>query len=77
NCIGCHMPPLGKRATKGDVHSHRFKVINPKKSIEAGGLDKQPNSCNACHYHKNDTPEEMLNVLKKVKASARNRMTFD
>ncbi len=77
NCIGCHMPPIGKRATKGDVHSHRFKVISPWKTIEAGGLEKQPNSCNACHYHKNDPPEEMLNVLKKVKISGKNRKAFD
>ena len=77
NCIGCHMPPIGKRATKGDVHSHRFKVISPRKTIESRGLEKQPNSCNACHYHKNDSPEDMLNVLKKVKTSGKNRKAFD
>jgi hypothetical protein len=77
NCIGCHMPPIGKRATKGDVHSHQFKVVSPKKTINAGGFEKQPNSCNACHYHKNDTPEDMLNVLKKVKTFGKERKTFD
>ncbi|MCD4714017.1 MAG: hypothetical protein K8R73_12100, partial [Clostridiales bacterium] len=77
NCIGCHMPPIGKRATKGDVHSHQFKVVSPKKTIDAGGSEKQPNSCNACHYHKNDTPEDMLNVLEKVKTSGKERKTFD
>ncbi len=71
NCIGCHMPPLGKRATKGDVHSHRFKVISPKKTIESGGPDKQPNSCNACHYHKSDKPEDMLKVLEGIKNSGK------
>ena len=25
NCVGCHMPAVGKRAVKGDVHSHQFK----------------------------------------------------
>ncbi len=77
NCIGCHMPPIGKRATKGDVHSHQFKVISPKKTIDAGSFEKQPNSCNACHYHKNDTPQDMLNVLEKVKTSGKDRKTFD
>ena len=75
NCIGCHMPPIGKRATKGDVHSHQFKVVSPKKTIDAGGSEEQPNSCNACHYHKNDTPEDMLNVLEKVKTSGKERKT--
>jgi len=70
------MPPIGKRATKGDVHSHRFKVISPKKTIDAGGSEKQPNSCNACHYHKNDKPEDMLNVLEKVKTSGKTGRLF-
>ena len=48
-----------------------------KKTIDAGGSEKQPNSCNACHYHKNDTPEDMLNVLEKVKTSGKDRKTFD
>ncbi len=77
NCIGCHMPPIGKRATKGDVHSHQFKVISPKKTIDAGGSEKQPNSCNSCHYHKNDNPQDMLNVLEKIKTSGKDRKTFD
>ena len=76
NCIGCHMPPVGKRATKGDVHSHQFKVISPKKTIDAGNSDKQPNSCNACHYHANDKPDDMLDVLQRVKASGKNRRAF-
>jgi len=77
NCIGCHMPPIGKRATKGDVHSHGFKLVSPRKTIDAGGLEKQPNSCNSCHYHKDDRPEEMLKILEKVKSSRKNRKTFN
>ena len=77
NCIGCHMPPTGKRAVKGDVHSHQFIVISPAISIEAGNIDKQPNSCNLCHYHNNDTPEELLDILNKVRASGRNRTDFN
>ena len=77
NCVGCHMPPIGKRATKGDVHSHQFRMISPKETIAAGGLAKQPNSCNACHYHKNDSPESLLKVLERVKASRKARKTFN
>ena len=69
NCIGCHMPAIGKRATKGDVHSHLFRVISPRETLKAGGLDKQPNSCNACHYHEKDSPQKLLKVLERVKAS--------
>jgi len=73
NCIGCHMPATGKRAVKGDVHSHQFKVISPAMSIMAGDIDKQPNSCNLCHYHKNDDPQELLDILENVRASGRNK----
>ena len=64
NCVGCHMPALGKRAVKGDVHSHQFRVIPPKDSIEAGGVDKQPNSCSSCHFHKNAALDYLQNVLE-------------
>ncbi len=72
NCIGCHMPALGKRGVKGDVHSHQFKVIYPALSIKEGGVDKQPNSCNQCHYHKKDSPEHLQKVLDDVKKKADN-----
>lgn len=71
NCVGCHMPPVGKRATKGDVHSHQFKVISPKKTIDAKNAEEQPNSCNTCHYHMTDNPKDMLNVLERVKTIGR------
>ncbi len=76
NCIGCHMPATGKRALKGDVHSHQFKVISPAKTIQAGGLEKQPNSCNLCHYHKKDDPKELLDVLNRVRKSGKERRVF-
>jgi len=40
SCVACHMPVI-----KGE-HSHTFKFISPAESIKAGGVDKQPNSCN-------------------------------
>ncbi len=69
NCVGCHMPAIGKRAVKGDVHSHTFRVISPRLTIDAGGYDHQPNSCNACHYHEKDSPEELLKVLETARVS--------
>jgi hypothetical protein len=71
------MPAVGKRAVKGDVHSHRFMVISPAQTIKAGGQEKQPNSCNLCHYHKSDKPDELLDILKQVRISGKNRKRFD
>jgi predicted CXXCH cytochrome family protein len=76
NCIGCHMPSLGKRGVKGDVHSHEFRVISPADTIKAGSVEKQPNSCNQCHYHKKDKPDTLLKVLEKVKQEGKKRDSF-
>ena len=73
NCVGCHMPPVGKRAVKGDVHSHRFQVIPPKETLQMGGLKKQPNSCNLCHHHQNDDPAKLQEILERIKTSGQNR----
>jgi hypothetical protein len=43
----------------------------PQATIEAGGLDKQPNACNSCHHHK-DTPVE--NMVGFLEAAKRNDM---
>jgi len=59
NCIGCHMPRVAKSPESGDVLSHSFGFMSPLKSIEAGGIEKQPNACSNCHHHKN-TPVETL-----------------
>ncbi len=67
NCIVCHMPPLGKRGVKGDVHSHQFRVIYPSDSTRAGGVDKQPNSCNQCHYHRKDDPAKLQKILQNIR----------
>ncbi len=64
SCVACHMPE-----TKGHEHSHTFRFISPEESLRAGGVDKQPNSCSGCHYHK-DTPLvgliEFLDGVKKA-----------
>jgi hypothetical protein len=54
--------------TKGHEHSHTFRFISPALSIEAGGVDKQRNSCSNCHHHK-DTP--LLNLVEFLDAAKR------
>jgi len=65
NCVACHMPPTGKSADFGDEHDHRFMVIEPRTTMRLGGGDvaKQPNSCNLCHYHADDTPARLQRAL--------------
>ena len=36
-------------------------------SVEAGGVEKQPNSCNLCHYHKKDPADKLQLVMDKMK----------
>jgi len=69
NCNGCHMARIAKSSIAGDIALHSFKVVYPKESIIKGGLEKQPNSCNSCHYHKNDPPDQLQKVLDKIKES--------
>jgi predicted CXXCH cytochrome family protein len=74
-CVGCHMPKTAKTAVATiddvayDIHSHTFAVVSPEESIAQGGVSNQPNSCNACHYHKDASPEEMLQALNDAKAN--------
>jgi predicted CXXCH cytochrome family protein len=68
SCVGCHMPRIVKSAESGDLHSHTFRVTEPKLTVAAGGLKKQPNSCNSCHSHKNDDPAKLQEALDKARA---------
>ena len=70
NCIGCHMPSTVQSAVPGDLRSHTFRVIRPEKTIEAGEGIVQPNSCNLCHYHRGQDPEDLAHFLKAVKKPA-------
>ncbi len=65
NCVGCHMAPTAKSATSGDIRSHSFKVIKPAETVKLGA--KQPNACNLCHYHKDDSPADLQKVLDTIK----------
>jgi len=69
DCIGCHMAPTGQSATRGDERSHRFRTIPPRVTVELGQGDpgKQPNSCNHCHSHKQEKPEDLQKALDEGK----------
>jgi len=69
DCIGCHMPPTGQSATRGDERTHQIRTIPPKVTVELGAGDpgKQPNSCNHCHAHKKQKPEDLQKALDEGK----------
>jgi hypothetical protein len=60
NCVGCHMPKVVTSAESGKMHSHAFVTLLPKDTIKNPEV---PNSCQACHKHKNDD-------LKKLQEKA-------
>jgi len=64
SCVACHMP-----RTMGHEHSHTFQFISPRLSIAAGGVEKQPNSCSNCHYHKDTPLESLAEFLDSAKIS--------
>jgi hypothetical protein len=59
------MAPVGKSATVGDERVHTFRVVKPSVTIKLGEGDpeKQPNACNACHWHKDDAPAKLQKAL--------------
>jgi predicted CXXCH cytochrome family protein len=66
DCIGCHMAKIGHGPT------HSFKVVTPEDTIElaGGNLTIQPNSCNNCHYHSDDSPEDLAAIMKTLRDKA-------
>lgn len=58
NCRACHMPLTAGLASGGGLASHRFQPVRPAATVELGSGDagRQPNSCNACHYHGKQPP---------------------
>lgn len=56
NCLGCHMPRIASTAEPNDIRSHTFNARAPMDTIDNPDL---PNSCQLCHYHKNESVEEM------------------
>lgn len=56
NCIGCHMPRVVVSDESGVTHSHVFMALVPLDTINN---PKIPNSCQACHEHKNADLKEL------------------
>ncbi len=76
DCRGCHMPKTSQTAVKRgeaefDISSHRFKFVSPAETLKYGGLAKQPNSCNGCHYHEKDSPEDLQMAIDAVRNKKR------
>jgi hypothetical protein len=69
SCVRCHMPRVASIGEAGDAHSHTFRFMFPQASLEAGGVDKQPNACNSCHHHENSPTEDMAGFLEAAKTS--------
>lgn len=76
SCVACHMPRTSRSATNltdysGDIRSHSFQFLYPQATIDAGGLEYQTNTCNACHYHEDDDPEDLQRVVDKIRQERR------
>ena len=56
NCVGCHMPRIVTSAESGDLHSHVFVTLLPSETLKN---KEMPNSCQACHKHKNQDLHEL------------------
>jgi formate-dependent nitrite reductase cytochrome c552 subunit len=67
SCVRCHMPKVASIGEAGDAHSHTFRFMFPQATLKAGGLDMQPNACNACHHHKDTPTENLVGFLEAAK----------
>jgi hypothetical protein len=67
SCVRCHMPRVAKIGEAGDAHSHTFRFMFPQATLNAGGIDQQPNACNACHHHKETPVEALAGFLEAAK----------
>ncbi len=69
SCVRCHMPRVAAIGEAGDAHSHTFRFMYPQASLEAGGVDKQPNACSSCHHHKDTPPADLAAFLEAAKSA--------
>ncbi|MEZ4561106.1 MAG: hypothetical protein R2854_32485, partial [Caldilineaceae bacterium] len=69
SCADCHMPKMATSAVEFDVRSHTFLQPNPQGSIEHGGVDEMPNSCNLCHTDMGESPEWAAQTIAYAKQS--------
>lgn len=63
NCVGCHMPRIAKSAESGDIHSHVFITLLPQDTMNNPAI---PNSCQACHRHKNDDLQKLQKRFEEL-----------
>lgn len=56
------MPRIAKSAESGDIHSHVFIALLPEDTIANPEI---PNSCQACHKHKDEDVNKLNEDLKK------------
>lgn len=56
NCVGCHMPRIA-----GGTRSHTFTAILPSETVKNPEI---PNSCQACHKHKDTDLEELDGIIE-------------
>ena len=63
NCVGCHMPKIAKSAESGDIRSHVFTALLPSDTLKNPVV---PNSCQACHKHKDDDVKELQEDWEKL-----------
>ena len=63
NCVGCHMPRIAKSAESGDIRSHVFTALLPSDTLKNPVV---PNSCQACHKHKDDDVKELQEDWEKL-----------
>ena len=76
-CTDCHMPKIVSdgadyEGAQFDLHSHAFQQPNPSATIEHGGLEFMPNSCNLCHDQLAEDPmwaQETINFAGETTAS--------
>jgi hypothetical protein len=62
-CADCHMPLIASSAIEFDSRSHAFFQPDPQNSIEYGGVEVMPNSCNLCHGDFGEDPEWALETI--------------
>jgi predicted CXXCH cytochrome family protein len=69
-CSDCHMPKTATSATPNDLHTHSFLQPNPQGSIDHGGVEAMPNSCNLCHTDPDEGPQWAAQTIAYAKETA-------
>jgi len=65
-CADCHMPEMATSAVQYDIHNHSMLQPDPQASIDHGGADLMPNSCNLCHTRTGEDPQWAVETIDYV-----------